>query len=264
LYCKNAFPSFINCSFENNAAGTIGGGAHCVKGGPSFNTCRFSSNSANRGGGVYTFRSAATFTGCLFDYNDSVYFGGGMYSYQNSPSGEPLRLINCMIKDNLANSGGGIFLSEADNVFEKNCLIESNTAIQAGGGMYCVASSNPSITDCTFKFNEAKVDSGGGIRIVDSSPGPGISDTQFCSNFHNGGHIGGNLFGNHEDLGGNEFLQECSNCPDINGDGFVNVSDLLSIIDQWGLTDSPADVNGDGIVDVSDLLEVVGNWGPCE
>ena len=45
---------------------------------------------------------------------------------------------------------------------------------------------------------------------------------------------------------------------------YVNVSDLLTIIDQWGLTNSPADVNFDGIVDVSDLLIVVGNWGPCE
>ena len=53
-------------------------------------------------------------------------------------------------------------------------------------------------------------------------------------------------------------------CPDINGDGYVNVSDLLTVIDQWGLTDSPADVNEDGIVDVTDLLMVVGNWGPCE
>jgi hypothetical protein len=56
-----------------------------------------------------------------------------------------------------------------------------------------------------------------------------------------------------------------SDCPgDINGDGYVNVTDLLVVIDAWGLTNSPADVNGDGIVDVSDLLDVVGNWGPCE
>ena len=51
---------------------------------------------------------------------------------------------------------------------------------------------------------------------------------------------------------------------DINGDGNVNVSDLLIVIDQWGLADSPADINTDGIVDVSDLLIVVGSWGPCE
>jgi hypothetical protein len=51
---------------------------------------------------------------------------------------------------------------------------------------------------------------------------------------------------------------------DISEDGEIGVGDLLSIIDQWGLTDSPADVNTDGIVDVSDLLLMVGNWGACE
>ena len=54
-----------------------------------------------------------------------------------------------------------------------------------------------------------------------------------------------------------------SDCPDINGDLNVNVSDVLAVIDQWGLSKSPADVNTDGIVNVSDLLMVVGHWGPC-
>ena len=73
-----------------------------------------------------------------------------------------------------------------------------------------------------------------------------------------------------EDADGNmiaEFqfvVEEVYICPDINGDNYVNVSDLLTIIDQWGLTDSPADLNEDGIVDVSDLLMVIGNWGPCK
>ena len=54
-------------------------------------------------------------------------------------------------------------------------------------------------------------------------------------------------------------------CPaDANGDGFVNVSDLLAVIDQWGQTGSTADINNDGIVDVTDLLLVVGSWGPCQ
>ncbi len=48
---------------------------------------------------------------------------------------------------------------------------------------------------------------------------------------------------------------------DVNGDGFVNVTDLLAIMDVWGPCDGcPADLNEDGFVDVVDLLEVVGNW----
>ena len=52
-------------------------------------------------------------------------------------------------------------------------------------------------------------------------------------------------------------------CPnDIDGDGMVAVSDLLTVIDQWGGAGT-ADINEDGIVDVVDLLSVVGSWGAC-
>jgi hypothetical protein len=51
---------------------------------------------------------------------------------------------------------------------------------------------------------------------------------------------------------------------DVDGSNTVDVNDLLAVIDQWGLTNSPSDINDDGIVDVSDLLMVVGNWGPCD
>jgi hypothetical protein len=66
------------------------------------------------------------------------------------------------------------------------------------------------------------------------------------------------------DTDGDGVPDQCECESDINGDGYVNVTDLLTIIDQWGQTDSSADVNDDGIVDVSDLLIVIGSWGPCE
>ena len=62
---------------------------------------------------------------------------------------------------------------------------------------------------------------------------------------------------------GAHYCNEVSCTADINGDAFVNVSDLLMVIDQWGLNGS-ADITGDGIVNVSDLLEVVGSWGACD
>ena len=52
---------------------------------------------------------------------------------------------------------------------------------------------------------------------------------------------------------------------DVNGDGVVNVSDLLIMISQWGVcgdpTNCPSDVNDDGYVSVTDLLIAIGNWG---
>ncbi|MCH2153886.1 MAG: alpha/beta hydrolase-fold protein [Phycisphaerales bacterium] len=51
---------------------------------------------------------------------------------------------------------------------------------------------------------------------------------------------------------------------DINGDQQINVQDILLLINDWELADSPADVNDDGIVNVVDLLQVMGDWGDCD
>ena len=49
---------------------------------------------------------------------------------------------------------------------------------------------------------------------------------------------------------------------DVNGDGVVNVTDLLAIRGVWGpCMDCPTDLNGDGMVNAVDLLQVIGNWG---
>lgn len=53
---------------------------------------------------------------------------------------------------------------------------------------------------------------------------------------------------------------------DVNGDGQVNVTDLLAVITSWGNcpplpANCSADVNHDGLVNVADLLMVITNWG---
>jgi len=54
-------------------------------------------------------------------------------------------------------------------------------------------------------------------------------------------------------------------CPgDINGDSFVNVTDLLQVIARWSQADPDTDIDGSGIVDVADLLIVIASWGPCD
>lgn len=47
---------------------------------------------------------------------------------------------------------------------------------------------------------------------------------------------------------------------DANGDGVVNVEDLLIVLGQWGTAGPEGDVNFDGIVNVEDLLMVLANW----
>jgi hypothetical protein len=55
-------------------------------------------------------------------------------------------------------------------------------------------------------------------------------------------------------------------CPaDTDGDGMVNVADLVNVILDWGPCPAgcPGDVSGDGQADVEDLVQVLLAWGPC-
>ena len=54
-------------------------------------------------------------------------------------------------------------------------------------------------------------------------------------------------------------------CPiDLDGDGSVGTSDLLTLLADWGANPgNPADFDGNGVVGTSDLLMLLANWGPC-
>jgi pimeloyl-ACP methyl ester carboxylesterase len=49
---------------------------------------------------------------------------------------------------------------------------------------------------------------------------------------------------------------------DVNGDGVINVADLMLVILNWGACSAcPGDANDDGMVNVQDLLAVITQWG---
>ncbi|HIN84184.1 MAG TPA: hypothetical protein EYM90_04710, partial [Phycisphaerales bacterium] len=72
-------------------------------------------------------------------------------------------------------------------------------------------------------------------------------------------HENRNLYWNNLGLGGGPA------CPtDLNNDGSTDVTDVLTMIGQWGAcAGCSGDINGDDVVDVSDLLELIAAWGPC-
>ena len=190
--------------------------------------------------------------GCVFESNSAEDNGGAIYAIQDSD----MVLENCTIVGNTALLGGGLFCDEFTNAYMTSCIIELNDAQNGGGGMYSNYYSNSTLTNCKLR-NNTTVSAGGAIYNVESNTV--ISDSIVCGNGETP------FVGEWTDNGGNWVEDECPpNCPDINGDGYVNVSDILSVIGDWGSTDSPADVNQDGIVDVSDMLIVIGDWGECE
>ena len=90
--------------------------------------------------------------------------------------------------------------------------------------------------------------------------GDGLSD--LCTVNENAGEEGGSL-----SVLLNELIPEgAEDCPgDINGDGFVNISDFILLLAAWGPCDGdcPADLDGDGQVGILDLLELLHAFGPC-
>jgi hypothetical protein len=70
------------------------------------------------------------------------------------------------------------------------------------------------------------------------------------------GNVGGGLSGTFEVVG--------TSVPgDVDGDGQVNVNDVLLIVSSWGPCDGPcpADLDGDGEVGVNDVLLVLAYYG---
>jgi hypothetical protein len=73
--------------------------------------------------------------------------------------------------------------------------------------------------------------------------------------------------GTSEDLNANGIPDECEAIGDLNGDGVVNVRDLLDLLGAWGACDEPCppactgDTNFDCIVNHLDLAVLLDHWG---
>ena len=58
-------------------------------------------------------------------------------------------------------------------------------------------------------------------------------------------------------------------CPaDLDADGEVGITDLLTVLAEWGVGSGTSDFTGaegvaDGVVDFHDFLGVLATWGPC-
>jgi len=95
--------------------------------------------------------------------NNPERFGGGIVNYRtNGSAAMGATILNCLIRSNYAEFGGGMLNLNGASSTVTNCIFEGNRAGQQAGGFYCESSVNISIIqDCTFRGNRSAGDAGG-------------------------------------------------------------------------------------------------------
>ena len=185
---------------KNNVATESGGGVYYIDdsvdpGSLEITGGEISGNSATTGGGlnVYTKRSTATIKNCVVSGNEATEDGGGILA-RGDYHAQGVNVVNLtigedtIISNNSAkNDGGGIMGQDANIIL--NCVIENNEA-ENGGGIFCTqfeANNGPDgsvvINGGTIKNNTATTGAGGGIYYDDGSTSESVAVTM------NGGSI---------------------------------------------------------------------------
>ena len=122
------------------------------------NASSFIENSGQSGGVLLT-SGSAVISGVEFIKNDARGVGGGLYLSQV----EDIVLNEVVFRDNSSfYQGGGLFLVQGDTCFIYNSLIENNSAGTGGGGI-ATLSGSLFLSNTTIRQNRAL--NGGGVQI---------------------------------------------------------------------------------------------------
>ena len=178
IYGAGAHPDLSNCIIKSNTALDGGGGLYECNG--PINNCTVTGNSARDGGGLYYCDGPITNSKIIANIAD--YRGGGMFDCGGEyicygPDDCFFTIDNCVIGDNLASSGGGIYNSITSPTLTK-CTFSGNMAEDYGGGMYNYKS-RLTLTNCIFSGNSANC--GGGMYNYERTR-PALTNCTFAEN----------------------------------------------------------------------------------
>ncbi len=273
--------SIISCSFSQHTSGAVSAWTSAPGRTLSVIDSTFENNSGLQGAAIGIAGGfAVTISGSDFKSNSSSESGGAV---KTLCAGElevhcpDLSVIGSVFRLNDAGAdGGAIAGSCGSSVYSAACslidvqdtLFARNTAGSYGGAIYnrCIDWIDPAtdlpVTTCGEVYVRGSVlernvagDGGGAIANDDESSAV-IEDSDMCSN------VPEHVQGEWEDEGGNEMAAS----TDLDCDGAVGVSDLLMLLNLWGLCEDGhsscvGDFNRDAMVGVGDLLMLLAKWG---
>jgi len=125
----------VHCTIENNLASVRGAGLCAINASVEITSSRIQSNEGGGGGGAF------------------VMYGS-------------LTLVQCMVLDNMAGLGGGVYAATNAQFTATNAVFGRNEAALSGGAVYVGAPCTASFLNCTIADNLSKNDEEIGAIIV--------------------------------------------------------------------------------------------------
>ncbi len=182
-----------NTTFTSNTSSNSGGVIDSNSGTLNFTGCTFTSNSAKKNGGAIEVNGGSlSMTNCILskniapnDYGGAVYANGGESGANNSITAS---LTGCIFKSNSAYDGGALMLTGV-SIKIKSCSFEFNLAPANFGGGYggaihswnCIV-----IIQNNTIFNNNSAASGGGAICNDDGDNMTINGGSFTNNTSTG------------------------------------------------------------------------------
>ena len=194
VYVKKGIFVMNGGTIANNKVNDDGAGVYCKESGCiQLNGVTIAHNTAGDwGGGVAIVdrkpdAEASSITDCIIE-NNTAEDGGGIYIDEHS-----INISGGYVRNNTAEEGGGIFVHEADPdrpVTIDGVKIQANRTTKDGGAGISNMGSKVTVTNCTVTENRSEESTGGGMWMSENSETT-IEGSIFESNY--AGQSGGGL-----------------------------------------------------------------------
>lgn len=233
ILCRDSL-TMTACSVLRNTSLYEAGGLDLEKDTAIVIDTLFAENSGREGGAIRA-KSSITIEGCILRDNWSALSGGALY-VDNQRFGTTVIAGTLLAANGSGKFGGGIYLRTTDARLSR-CIITDNAA-EDGGGIYSVT---PLIMDaCTIDHNAAALDDGGGLYLRGTST---LNECAILGNtaYSTGGGIenaAGVLTIHNSTIAGNSCLR--------GGGGISNESYGTLVLDACTLSDNHVTLSGFG------------------
>jgi hypothetical protein len=273
----------INCTFADNGA-SCGGGVYNDSADVLLMNSVFFDNAADRGGAVSNLFTAPEIINSTFSMNTASEAGGAIHNEDDSNAS----LANCILWDDEAPAGEEI-ANVGDSVPRIGyCDIQAsggsgggwdaNLGLDLGGNIDAdPLFADPGAGDLTLSAGSPAIDAG--INSAVPADALDLDEDGDAAERIPIDRAGGARFADDPDtpdtgcgvpvivdMGAYEFPGEVVEdivIGDVDGDGDVDVADLLALLAAWGPCESDcclADLDASGVIDTADLLTLLANW----